>query len=333
MDKLVKDGGTLKAKSSIVTIEMDAATLKGLGNQMGKDLEITAKKVDISQREGISQEMKDKIGDRTVLDLTVMSGSKEISNFEGLVRVSIPYTLKQGEDPNTVVLYLLRDNGEIEIIKNALFDPLTGEICFTTNHFSLYGIAHNSLMFKDINGHWANDYITYLAARGYITGMSKDNFAPNGTLTRGQFVQLLANLADVDLGKYGSTLPSSIGDVKATDWFAPAVAWAVEQGIVTGVTLLDGTTSFYPEKSISRQDIAVMLNRYREKIDKKAFPEDVKEKVFQDKDQIGDYAADSVKALQKSGIIQGKSETVFAPLDQAKRGEAAKMIHGMLKLN
>ena len=90
---------------------------------------------------------------------------------------------------------------------------------------------------------------------------------------------------------------------------------------------------FHPEKSINRQDIAVMLNRYREKIDKKGFPEAVKEKAFQDKDQIGDYAADSVKALQKSGIIQGKSETVFAPLDQAKRGEAAKMIHGMLKLN
>jgi len=333
MDKLIKDGGSLKAKSSIVTIEMDAATLKGLGNQMGKGLEITAKKVDLSQREGISQEMKEKIGDRPVLDLTVMSGSKEISSFEGWVRVSIPYTLKQGEDPNTVVLYLLRDNGEIEIIKNALFDPLTGELSFTTSHFSLYGIGYKELTFNDISGHWAKDYISYLAARDYITGMSKDNFAPNGTLTRGQFVQLLANLASVDLSKYGSALPSSISDVKATDWFAPAVAWAVEQGIVTGVTLSDGTTSFYPEESISRQDIAVMLNRYREKVDKKAFPEAVKEKTFQDKDQIASYAKDSVKALQKSGIIQGKTETAFAPLDQAKRGEAAKMIHGMLKLN
>ncbi|MDX9888162.1 MAG: S-layer homology domain-containing protein, partial [Anaerovoracaceae bacterium] len=130
-----------------------------------------------------------------------------------------------------------------------------------------------------------------------------------------------------------STEPSSINDIKSTDWFAPAVAWAVEQGIVTGITLPDGTTSFYPEKSISRQDIAVMLNRYRDKIDKKEFPEAVKEKAFQDKDQIGGYAVDSVKALQKSGIIQGKSQTTFAPLDQAKRGEAAKMIHGMLKLN
>ena len=333
MDKLIKDGGTLKAKSSIATIELDAATLKGLGNQMSKDLEIKATRVDISQREDISQAMKDKIGDRPVLDLTVMSGTKQISKFDGSVRVSIPYTLKQGEEPSTIVLYLLKDSGEIEIIKNAAFDPLTGEVIFTTSHFSLYGIGYRALTFSDISGHWAKDYITYLAARDYITGMSKDNFDPNGTLTRGQFVQLLANLANVDLKKYGSTEPSSINDVKLTDWFAPAVAWAVEQGIVTGIALPDGTTSFYPEKSISRQDIAVMLNRYRAKIDKKEFSEAVKEKAFQDKDQIGGYAVESVKTLQKSGIIQGKSETTFAPLDQAKRGEAAKMIHGMLKLN
>lgn len=333
MDKLIKEGGSLKAKSSIATIELDAATLKGLGGQMGKDLEITAKKVDITEREDISQEMKDKIGDRPVLDLTVMSGTKQIAQFDGSVRVSIPYTLKEGEDPSAVIIYLIKDNGEIEVVKNAEFEPLTGEVKFTTSHFSLYGIGYKELGFNDIKGHWAKDYITYLAARDYITGMTKDNFDPNGTLTRGQFVQLLANLANVDLKKYGSTEPSSINDIKSTDWFAPAVAWAVEQGIVTGITLPDGTTSFYPEKSISRQDIAVMLNRYRDKIDKKEFPEAVKEKAFQDKDQIGGYAVDSVKALQKSGIIQGKSQTTFAPLDQAKRGEAAKMIHGMLKLN
>lgn len=333
MDKLIKDGGALKAKSSIATIEMDAATLKGLGKEMGKDLEIKAKKVDITEKDDISQEMKDKIGDRPVLDLTVMSGTKQISQFDGSVRVSIPYTLKDGEDPSTVIIYLIKDNGEIEVVKNAEFDPATGEVKFTTSHFSLYGIGYKELGFSDIKGHWAKDHISYLAARDYITGMSKDHFAPEGTLTRGQFVQLLANLANVDLKKYGSTEPSSINDVKATDWFAPAVAWAVEQGIVTGITLPDGTTSFYPEKSISRQDIAVMLNRYRDKIDKKEFPEAVKEKAFQDRAQIGDYALDSVKALQKSGIIQGKSETVFAPQDQAKRGEAAKMIHGMLKLN
>ena len=333
MDKLIKDGSSLKAKSSVATIEMDADTLKGIGNEMGKDLEITVKKIDISNQEGITQEMKDKIGDRPVLDLTVMSGNKQISSFDGKVTVSIPYTLKKGEDPSTVVIYLLKDNGEIEIVKNAFFDSESGEVKFTTNHFSLYGIAHKNLSFKDITGHWAKDHITYLAARDYITGMSKDSFAPNGTLTRGQFVQLLANLADADLDKYGSTLPSSINDVKASDWFEPAVAWAVEQGVVTGVKLPDGATSFYPEKSISRQDIAVMLNRYRDNIDKKAFPETVKERIFQDNNQISDYAKDSVKALQKTGIIQGKTETTFAPLDQAKRGEAAKMIHGMLKLN
>lgn len=331
--KLVKDGGALKAKSSLATIELDADTVKGLGKIMGKDLEIIAKKIDVSNHEGITQEMKDKIGDRPLLDLTVMSGGKQISNFDGKVTVSIPYNLKPGENPTTVVLYLLKDDGTMEMIKNATFDSKTGEVIFTTDHFSLYGIGHKDLLFSDIQGHWAKDYITYLAARDYITGMTKTSFDPNGSLTRGQFVQLLANLAGADLGKYGNVDSSGISDVKATDWFANAVAWAIEQGIVTGITMADGTTNFNPGQSISRQDIAVMLNRYRDKIDKKAFPEAVKEKPFQDEAQIGIYAKDAVKALQISGVIQGKSETVFAPLDQAKRGEAAKMIHGMLNLN
>ena len=331
--KLVKDGGVLKAKSSIATIELDLDTVKGLSKLMGKDLEITAKKIDISKHEGITQEMKDQIGDRPVLDLTVMSGSKQISNFDGKVTVSIPYTLKAGENPSTVVIYLLKDDGTMEMIKNGTFDSKTGEVRFTTDHFSLYGIGYKAIEFKDIDSHWAKEDIAYLAARDYISGMTKETFDPNGTLTRGQFVQLLAKLAGSDLTKYGKVIPKAISDVKTTDWFAPSVNWALEQGIVTGVSMPDGTTCFYPEQSISRQDIAVMLNRYKDKIDKKAFPENVKEKTFQDKEQIGQYAKDAVAALQKSGIIQGKSETVFAPLDQAKRGEAAKMIHGMLKLN
>ena len=331
--KLVKEGGALKAKSSIATIELDLDTVKGLSKLMGKDLEITAKKIDISKHEGITQEMKDQIGDRPLLDVTVMSDGKKISNFDGKVTVSIPYALKTGENPSTVVLYLLKDDGTMEMIKNGTFDSKTGEVRFTTDHFSLYGIGYKEIEFKDIDGHWAKDYIAYLAARDYISGMTNTSFDPNGTLTRGQFVQLLANLAGADLEKYAAAVPSAISDVNARDWYAPAVAWALEQGIVTGVSMPDGTTCFYPEQSISRQDIAVMLNRYRDKIDKKTFPENVKEKTFQDKEQVGQYAKDAVAALQKSGIIQGKSETVFAPLDQAKRGEAAKMIHGMLKLN
>ena len=45
-----------------------------------------------------------------------------------------------------------------------------------------------------------------------------------------------------------------------------------------------------------------------------------------------DYALDAVAALYKMGIVNGVSETEFAPLDGATRAQAAKIVYGVLDL-
>ena len=56
------------------------------------------------------------------------------------------------------------------------------------------------------------------------------------------------------------------------------------------------------------------------------------EPTFDDMGQISDYALDAVAALYKMGIVNGVSETEFAPLDGATRAQAAKIVYGVLDL-
>lgn len=177
--------------------------------------------------------------------------------------------------------------------------------------------------FKDITGHWAQEYIEYLAGYGIIKGKGEGLFMPNDPITRAEFVTLLANKAGVDFGGYRASV---FGDVKESDWFAGAVTWASENKIVTG----EGGM-FRPNDQISRQEMAVMLDRYMTKVEKSDTTGVNGAILFSDEAEIAAYAKASVIKMQQFGIINGKTSSLFAPEDQATRGEAAKMLATLLK--
>ena len=65
---------------------------------------------------------------------------------------------------------------------------------------------------------------------GWMAGIGDGVFAPNGTLTRAMGATVLWN-------KAGKPEPQNVApflDVTSDDWYAKAVAWAYEQGIVAG---------------------------------------------------------------------------------------------------
>ncbi|MFR8251636.1 MAG: S-layer homology domain-containing protein, partial [Anaerovoracaceae bacterium] len=76
----------------------------------------------------------------------------------------------------------------------------------------------------------------------------------------------------------------------------------------------------------TRQDMAVIIDRYVEKLAPKKL-ENVNDKVdFADNSSISSYAADAVASMQQAGIISGKGANNFAPKDNATRAEACKML-------
>ena len=108
--------------------------LKTIAREAKTDVKISASVVDKSTLSGPKGILK-KVEDRPVYDFTVTSGNKEISNFHGgKVTVEVPYTLKAGEKANSIAVYYLDHNGNLNhgIGK---FDSATGTVKMTLSHF------------------------------------------------------------------------------------------------------------------------------------------------------------------------------------------------------
>ena len=313
-------------KTPVADISLDKDTIKTLSAEANGDVSITVSKLGAGDLANLDEKIRAEIGDKPVFDFSIKSGSITISEFNGKVTVAVPYTATGQELANGLVVYYINDQGGLEIIKNCIYNEKTKTMMFTTQHFSKYAIGYKDIDFTDVKGHWAKDYITYLAARDVISGMTQATFAPNSNITRAQFVQILANLSGADLSSYGDNKASSFSDVSENAWYAKAAAWAADKGIAAGIKNKDGSASFSPDANISRQDMAVMILRYTEKTGGHSLTATSKAAFFSDGSQIADYAKEAVTQLQQAGLLNGKTSSEFAPKNNATRAESAKMI-------
>lgn len=196
-----------------------------------------------------------------------------------------------------------------------------GTLIWYTDGGYLYCFENSTGIFDDTESHWGREYVAFLARKGIVDGIGDGLFAPNKTVTRAQFVQMLAKMSGDDIS---TAKAAGFDDVTAGKWFAPAVNWAAEQGIIT-----QKGGNFRPNEDISRQDMALMLYLYAQNV-AVAELKPVKDKIsFTDSGSIAAEAAQAVSAMQRSGIIDGMpdgSGVKFAPGEAATRAQAATMI-------
>lgn len=182
---------------------------------------------------------------------------------------------------------------------------------------SAYGITP----FTDVKeGAWYYESVEYCYMLGIVNGMTDTTFEPNGSLTRAQFVQILAKHANVELEAYKGN-DSGFEDVKANHWFNAPVCWAVEQGYVKGLS----ETRFGPNEKITREQLARLLYLYAEsngvRVDKLA---DLS--AYDDEAKVSDWAYTQVQWAVNSGIISGTGQTTLSPRSTATRAQACRMI-------
>lgn len=310
---------SLTVKADKVELVFDKAAVETLKNSQ-TDLEISVKKAGTTK---LSAEAKALVGNRPVYEINVTAGGKAITDFGGgLVSISIPYTAGAGEDPNAIVVYYIDSKGNMNVVVNGVYDPETRTVTFTTGHFSMYAVGYNKKAFPDVPA-WAEEYVTFLAARGLVNGIGDGQYGANSNITRADFVTLLARIAGADLRSYKS---SSFTDVDSGAYYAGAVAWAFQNGITSGT----GNGKFSPKANITRQDMAVMIQKFV-KVMGYELPKVSKKTTFADQSEISSYAAEAVSALQQAGIIEGRTAAgnngkVFAPKDNATRSETAKIM-------
>ena len=171
--------------------------------------------------------------------------------------------------------------------------------------------------YKDVPaGKWYAEAVAYVSAKGYMVGVTEEDFAPNKPVTRAMFVTILARMAHAELDDSRTVFD----DVPAGKWYTGAVTWAAELGIVNGVS--EGL--FAPNKSITRQDLCTMVDRFVKAMDLKIV--EAMPLTFTDEANISGYAQDAVRWSNAAGVIEGYEDETFRPKNTATRAQIATII-------
>ena len=103
-------------------------------------------------------------------------------------------------------------------------------------------------------------------------------------------------------------------------YYENAVGWAVQNGIVNGVS----ETEFAPDNTITREQMATIIHRYMKfKGLDMSVSENVDVTSYEDFENISDYAKDAFRFACSNGIISGTSETTLAPKESLARAQMA----------
>ena len=179
-------------------------------------------------------------------------------------------------------------------------------------------------MFTDVTKNWAYPGIQYCVTHGIMGGMGNGTFAPTGTTTRAQIVQILYNLEGT---------PAVSGTTPFTDltanWYKPAILWAYQNNVVAGTS----PTTFDPEGPVTREQIAVILTEYMFnvlKMNRTWTPADLS--TFPDGAQVSGWAKEAMQDAVALGLINGTK----APDDKAyldPQGSAARQQVATILMN
>ena len=157
------------------------------------------------------------------------------------------------------------NNGYMNGVSATRFDP-DGSVTRAQLVTILYRIAGSPSVngltnqFADVShGTWYTDAVIWAAAKGIVTGTTKDTFAPNSNITREQLATILYryNGSKKDPANHLKPFEDS-GSVSA--YAADAMNWAVGAGIING-----SGTQLMPLASATRVQTSAMLTRYVER--------------------------------------------------------------------
>ena len=163
---------------------------------------------------------------------------------------------------------------------------------------------------------WYHDGVHWALEKGVMNGVADDRFDPDGTATRAMVVTMLWRLEGEPEGK-----DAPFTDVAGDAWYARAVRWASETGIVKGLT----ADEFGPDVPVTREQLAAILYRCAQAKGQGftgmwAFPLD-----FKNAAEVSEFAYEPMCWMTMNGIITGMGGGRLAPLDNATRAQIATM--------
>ena len=327
LDRLLDPNNNLKyltLNTSIVDMTFGLAELTEIARQTSGDVTFTAARVT-----GLTGDSLSAISTRPAYDLKISyqkDGQTVYLSSVGSVSVGLAYTPAETEQAGGLYLVYADGKGGAEWLYRSSYDKGSGNVIGSINHFSIYGVGYRPApIFTDTVNHWAKSDIDFVASRGLLTGTGDATFSPDSIITRGMFVTALGRLAGIDPAAYPSS--SRFSDVPATAYYAPFVEWAASKEIVNGT----GAASFEPDRPVTREEMAVIMQRYAGKLGY-TLPKEREAEIFADNATITSDMKDAVQAMQQAGVMNGKGGRLFAPKDTATRAEAAAVLRRFVEI-
>ncbi|SFE77939.1 Carbohydrate binding domain (family 11) [Paenibacillus catalpae] len=238
------------------------------------------------------------------------AGSKQaLKQWPYPVLLQLP--LSEGLNPKLAGIYLSGTNGGW-IYAGGRTDKQGTVIRTLITQSGSYAVLTKVKHFADVSADsWASDAIQQLAALQIINGTDAEHFAPNRSITRGEFAVILAKVLELPAAE---NLP--FADVNANAYYAASVAAAAQAGLING---RDADT-FAPNDKISREEMAALIVRAYEL---KAGEVKADEHQYNDIAAISGWALEAINKAFAAGLMNGVGNGNFAPVQEVTRAEAA----------
>ncbi|WP_156946152.1 glycosyl hydrolase 53 family protein [Paenibacillus sp. FSL R5-192] len=276
----------------------------------------------------LSTSQKAAIGNHAIVDVNLLMNNKPLQWTNRAVEVALSNVEQPKKNDVVMVVHSISTSGEMKPVTYSKYDDKTKTMTFKPLESSSYVIAEVEVPLNDLQNHiWALQEVQNLYGKGIITGMSATRFAPQGELTRAQFLQMIIKgIGDTHQPDPSISVPT---DVKEGQWYANSVRLGIEMNIIQGRA--DG--SFGANERISREDMAVMLNRALKVVqhDQDATNAVQGNMMFVDNTEISAYAKEAVASMQQLGLLNGMPDGTFAPKETANRAQGAVAVARMME--
>ena len=321
----------LEIKLPTGTVTFDAEAVAAIAEQAnGKDVTLHLDGIKVTELASAQQAAVSDLEVEVVLDAYLTANGQRISDFNGgSATVKVPYTLKDGQSAQGLVVWYVADDGTKTQVP-ATYDGKN--IVFDVPHFSNYVVAYDEekaaacpkddscplAAFTDLDpAKWYHDGIEYCLKNGMMKGVGNSKFDPNGTTSRAMIVTILYRLE----GSPAVTGENPFTDVEDGQWYTNAVIWAAENNIVGGY----GNGKFGPNDPITREQLATILYRYAQSKGHGFTGAWMFLLDYPDASEISSWADEAMHWCMMNEIINGK-DGKLVPGGDASRAEAATML-------
>ncbi|MDF9843305.1 MULTISPECIES: S8 family serine peptidase [unclassified Paenibacillus] len=232
---------------------------------------------------------------------------------------TVPGTIQ----PNTAGV-LFEDDGVVTPVASVFKPQTDGTTIVTVSRpgFSTYAaVSKPAAAFTDIAASSAAEAIKALANKLIIQGTSATTFSPKSSLTRAEFTALLTRALGLR-----TDASVTFTDVSSTAWYAQDVAAASKAGLILGI----GNGKFAPTQNVTRQELAVILDRALKLTGTELKSANPSFTTYTDSAKVAPYAKDSLQTLSAAGIIGSDTGSSFNPVAPATREAAAAALYQLL---